>query len=134
MQIPNYIAIIIALILSLSISFLQYIYKEKYSVINTVLLFCLRSFSIFLLMVLLINPTVNKVELKSIKPVLSVLVDNSRSISFLNEDENIVSCIQNIKNDPEIEKKFGIIELLNMLINFFESYLNSIHFYWLKYI
>ena len=110
MQIPNYIAIIIALILSLSISFLQYIYKEKYSVINTVLLFCLRSFSIFLLMVLLINPTVNKVELKSIKPVLSVLVDNSRSISFLNEDENIVSCIQNIKNDPEIEKKFGIIE------------------------
>ena len=110
MQIPNYIAIIIALILSLSISFLQYIYKEKYSVINTILLFCLRSFSIFLLMVLLINPTVNKVELKSIKPVLSVLVDNSRSISFLNEDENIVSCIQNIKNDPEIEKKFGIIE------------------------
>jgi len=109
-QIPNYIAIIIALILSLSISFLQYIYKEKYSVINTVLLFCLRSFSIFLLMVLLINPTVNKVELKSIKPVLSVLVDNSRSISFLNEDENIVSCIQNIKNDPEIEKKFDIIE------------------------
>jgi len=61
-------------------------------------------------MVLLINPTVNKVELKSIKPVLSVLVDNSRSISFLNEDENIVSCIQNIKNDPEIEKKFDIIE------------------------
>ena len=110
MQIPNYIAIIIALILSLSISFLQYIYKEKYSVINTILLFCLRSFSIFLLMVLLINPTVNKVELKSIKPVLSVLVDNSRSISFLNEDENIVSCIQNIKNDPEIEKKFDIIE------------------------
>jgi len=109
-QIPNYIAIIIALILSLSISFLQYIYKEKYSVINTILLFCLRSFSIFLLMVLLINPTVNKVELKSIKPVLSVLVDNSRSISFLNEDENIVSCIQNIKNDPEIEKKFDIIE------------------------
>lgn len=110
MQIPNYIAIIIALILSLSISFLQYFYKEKYSVKNTVLLFCLRSFSIFLLLLLLFNPTINKVELQTIKPVLSVLVDNSRSISFLNEDKNIVSCIQSIKNDPEIEKKFDMIE------------------------
>ena len=110
MQIPNYIAIIIALILSLSISFLQYFYKEKYSVKNTVLLFCLRSFSIFLLLLLLFNPTINKVELQTIKPVLSVLVDNSQSISFLNEDKNIVSCIQSIKNDPEIEKRFDMIE------------------------
>ena len=122
MQIPNYIAIIIALILSLSISFLQYFYKEKYSVKNTVLLFCLRSFSIFLLLLLLFNPTINKVELQTIKPVLSVLVDNSQSISFLNEDKNIVSCIQSIKNDPEIEKKFDMIEFS------FGNKLNKIRF------
>jgi hypothetical protein len=109
-QIPNYIAIIVALILSLSISFLQYFYKEKYAVKNTVLLFCLRSFSIFLLLLLLFNPTINKVELQTIKPVLSVLVDNSQSILFLKENKNIVSCIQSIKNDPEIEKRFDVIE------------------------
>ena len=97
MQIPNYIAIIVALILSLSISFLQYFYKEKYAVKNTVLLFCLRSFSIFLLLLLLFNPTINKVELQTIKPVLSVLVDNSQSILFLKIILKYKTFFKNIK-------------------------------------
>ena len=110
MQIPKFIAIIIAIVLSLSIAFLHYFYKEKYSPKNTILLFCLRFSSIFLLLLLLINPIIHRIESQSIKPVLAVLVDNSRSISFLNEDKNIFSYLQDIKNDPDLEKKFDIIE------------------------
>lgn len=110
MQIPNFISIIFALLLSLSIAFLQYFYKEKYSVKNTILLFFLRTMSIFLLILLLINPIIKKVKSQSIKPILAVLVDNSQSISFFNEDKNIVSFVQEIKDDLSIKEKFDIQE------------------------
>ena len=110
MIIPNLIAVIIAIVLSLSIGYLQYFYKEKYSIKNAVVLFCLRSSSIFLLLLLFINPIIHRVELQSIKPVLTILVDNSRSISFLNQEKHITSYIQNIKNDLEIGKRFDLIK------------------------
>ena len=110
MQIPNFISIIFALFLSLSIAFLHYFYKEKYSVKNTILLFVLRTMSIFLLILLLINPIIKQVKLQSIKPVLAVLVDNSQSISFFNEGKNIVSFVQEIKDDLSIKEKFDIQE------------------------
>jgi hypothetical protein len=66
--------------------------------------------SIFLLILLLINPIIKKVKLQSIKPILAVLVDNSQSISFFNEDKNIVSFVQEIKDDLSIKEKFDIQE------------------------
>jgi hypothetical protein len=108
--VPNLITIIIAIVLSLSIGYFHYFHKEKYSLKNAVVLFCLRSSSIFLLLLLLINPIIDRVELQPIKPILSILVDNSRSISFLNQEKHITSFAQNIKNDLEIGKKFELIK------------------------
>ena len=110
MQIQTVIYIIISLILSGLVAFLQYFYKEKYRGKNNFLLFFLKTSSLFLLILLLINPTIKTTELETLKPVLSVLVDNSNSILFFNEDKNITSFLKKIKEDKSINEKFDIQE------------------------
>ena len=110
MQIQTVIYIIISLLLSGLVAFLQYFYKEKYKSSNNFLLFFLKTSSLFLLILLLINPTIKTTELQSLKPVLSVLIDNSKSLLFFNEDKNITSFLRNIKEDPSINEKFDIQE------------------------
>jgi len=109
-QIQTVIYIIISLILSGLVAFLQYFYKEKYRGKNNFLLFFLKTSSLFLLILLLINPTIKTTELETLKPVLSVLVDNSNSILFFNEDKNITSFLKKIKEDKSINEKFDIQE------------------------
>ena len=110
MPIQTVIYIIISLLLSCLVAFLQYFYKEKYKSSNNFLLFFLKTSSLFLLILLLINPTIKTTELQSLKPVLSVLIDNSKSLLFFNEDKNITSFLRNIKEDPSINEKFDIQE------------------------
>ena len=64
--------------------------------------------SLFLLLLLLINPTIRKTELENTKPVLAVLVDNSKSIPFFKETKNITTFLSEIKNDKSIKEKFDI--------------------------
>ena len=66
--------------------------------------------SLFLLILLLINPTIKKTETQETKPVLAVLVDNSKSIPFFKEDKNIATFLQEIKADKSINEKFELNE------------------------
>jgi len=109
-QIQTFIYIIISLLLSGLTAFFQYFYKEKYRDKNNFLLFFLKTSSLFLLILLLINPKIKTTELESLKPVLSVLADNSNSILFFNEDKNITSFFKKIKEDKSINEKFDIQE------------------------
>ncbi|WP_299061267.1 VWA domain-containing protein [uncultured Polaribacter sp.] len=61
-----------------------------------------------MLILLLINPVIKNKELKNIKPVLSILVDNSKSISFFKEDKNIEAFANKIKEDKSINEKFDV--------------------------
>ena len=108
MQITTVIYIVFALLLSLSIAFLQYFYKVKSKAKINILLFFLKTISLFLLILLLINPTIKKTELQETKPVLAVLVDNSKSIPFFKEDKNITTFLQEIKADKSIKEKFDL--------------------------
>ena len=74
------------------------------------LLFALKAFSLFLLMVLLINPLIEKVVTENEKPILTILVDNSKSISFFKEDKNVNSIVSNINNDDGLKDKFALNE------------------------
>ena len=96
--------------MSLSIAFFQYFYKEKNKAKINILLFSLKTVSLFLLILLLINPTIKKTELQETKPVLAVLVDNSKSIPFFKEDKNITTFLQEIKADKSINEKFDLNE------------------------
>ena len=99
---------ILALLLSISIAYFQYYYQIKNSIKVTPILFVLKATSLFLLLLLFINPTIEKTEITNIKPVLSVLVDNSKSTSFFKEGKNVADFLQVIDENGKLNKKFDI--------------------------
>ena len=100
--------IFLAFLLSLSIAYFQYYFKIKNRISVTPILFVLKGLSLFLLLLLLINPRIEKTEINNIKPVLSVLVDNSKSTSFFNEDKNVANFIKKIDENDDLISKFKI--------------------------
>ena len=108
MQTTTILYIILALLLSLSIAFYQYFYKTKNKQKINILLFSLKTFSIFLLLLLLINPTIKTIKTENIKPVLSVLIDNSMSVSYFNQQENTRKIIEIIEDNKLLNDKFEI--------------------------
>ena len=108
MQTTTILYIILALLLSLSIAFYQYFYKRKNKQKINILLFSLKTFSIFLLLLLLINPTIKTIKTENIKPVLSVLIDNSMSVSYFNQQENTRKIIEIIEDNKLLNEKFDI--------------------------
>jgi hypothetical protein len=101
---------ILALLLSLSVAFFQYYYKEKQQAKVSVLLVLLKTTSLFLMILLVINPVIKKIEIQNTKPVLALLVDVSKSIPFFKEAHNIRNFLQEIKNDESIQEKFDLQE------------------------
>lgn len=95
-----------ALVCSLLVAYFQYYYKEKRKIKVTGILFILKSTSIFLLFLLLINPEIKKTEIINIKPAISVLVDNSKSITFFNENSRIVNFLESLEQNNDIQNKF----------------------------
>jgi hypothetical protein len=100
--------IFLAFLLSLSIAYFQYYFKIKNRISITPILFILKGLSLFLLLLFLINPRIEKTEINNIKPVLSVLVDNSKSTSFFNEVKNVANCIKKIDENDDLISKFRI--------------------------
>ena len=66
--------------------------------------------SLFLLILLLINPTIEKIEIENEKPTLSILVDNSKSVSFFKEGENVTDIVSNLQNNSDLTTKFFLKE------------------------
>ena len=99
---------ILALLLSISIAYFQYYYRIKNRIKSTPILFILKAISVFLLLLLFINPTIEKTEITNVKPVLSILVDNSKSTSFFKEDKKVADFIQAIDENDQLNNKFDI--------------------------
>ncbi len=110
MQTVTFFYILFALVLSLSVAFFQYYYKVKNKLKVTIILFVLKTLSLFLLILLLINPVIEKVVIENEKPIVSILVDNSKSISFFKEAKNVSDIVYNVKNNNALRDKFSINE------------------------
>jgi hypothetical protein len=108
LQLSVILYIFLALLLSLTVAYFQYYFKVKNRISATPILFILKGLSLFLLLLLWINPTIEKTEINNIKPILSVLVDNSKSTSFFNEDKNVADIIKGIEENNELKNKFEI--------------------------
>ena len=98
------------MVLSLSVAFFQYYYKVKNKLKVTIILFALKTLSLFLLILLLINPVIEKVVIENEKPILSILVDNSKSISYFKEAESVRDIVSNVNNNNHLRDKFSINE------------------------
>lgn len=108
MELTTLLYILLAAFAAIIIAIFQYIYKIKEkSQLNYWLSF-LRFISIFVILVLLINPSVKKIEIELIKPNLLIAVDNSTSIKYALQDKISENLVNRIKNDKDLNDKFSI--------------------------
>ena len=108
MQTITIIYIVGALLFSLAISWVLYFYKSKQRRAIDTLLFFLRTSGLFLLFMLLINPKIERKEIINEQPILSVLVDNSLSISYFNKQDAVSEVIKSIKKNTFLDDKFDV--------------------------
>ena len=99
---------VFALLLSVLIAYFQYFHKNTKKAKENVLLFVLRTLSLFLLGLLLINPTIKKQEIENIKPFLSILVDNSQSTRYFQQENIVQHTLQKVKRSTRINEKFNV--------------------------
>lgn len=100
--------LLFAFVCSIAIGYFQYFYKVKRKFRGRLLLCVLKITAFFLVFVLLISPKIERTTLQIIKPKLSILVDNSKSISYFREAKNIQNFIYKLKNDLSLSEKFEI--------------------------
>ena len=99
--------LILAGIAALLIALFQYIYKSNKSKLNSVFAF-LRFITVFLILLLLINPKFTKKTVYTEKPNLIVGIDNSESINHLKHSENANNIKKKISQNQELNNKFDI--------------------------
>jgi hypothetical protein len=112
LQTTTILYIVFAFLLALLVAYFQYFYKEKYSSKVTNLLFALKTVSLFLLILLLINPIIEKKVIENEKPILSILLDNSKSIAFFNEQETVTELLSSLQNNKDLKDKFILNEFV----------------------
>lgn len=100
--------LLFSLLIAGGLSYFQYIYKAKNkSKVGWFLAF-LRFSSIFGILLLLINPTLTKNTLETVKTPLPIVVDNSSSVSFLNANEKVVELYKKLESNSALQEKFDV--------------------------
>ncbi len=106
---PSTIPIVLfALVAAGLLAWFQYFYREKHKSRRTYLLVALRGIAWFCLILLLINPKINKTKSETIRPKLALLLDNSASIRNNGYADTLKSLASLLENDPELREKFDI--------------------------
>ncbi|MGQ7944121.1 hypothetical protein [Flavobacterium sp. WC2509] len=100
--------LILSLLIAGGLSFFQYLYKVKNKSKVGLFLTFLRFSSVFLILLLLINPIITTSKLEIVKTPLPIVVDNSSSISFLNTKEKALELSQKLASNNAIQDKFEV--------------------------
>jgi hypothetical protein len=100
--------IILAGIISLAITVFMYGYKTNYSHTLKWLFGVLRFATLFSILLLIINPKFVSETFTIEKPKLPVLVDNSASVSALNQVENVNALVSSLKENRALNDKFDL--------------------------
>lgn len=108
MQHDTLFFLILALVVSFTIAFYLYGYRSTLSTRLRWIFGSLRFLSIFLLLLLLINPSLKTISLETVKPKLLVLLDNSKSISYLEDDSQVGDLVEGFKNNTELNQRFEL--------------------------
>lgn len=108
MAINTILLILLALIVAAGIAFYQYLYKAKNKSRLHLFLAFLRFSSIFLVLLLIINPIFSRKTYETQKTPLPIVVDNSESISFLNQDAKAKEIAQLLNSNPILQEKYQL--------------------------
>ena len=108
MTIQTIIFITLALLIALGFSFFQYLFRRKDLSSKDYIFFGLRSLAVFLVLLLLINPKITSTEYELEKPELVILSDNSQSVSYLEQQENLSNISSMLAENEEIKENFEV--------------------------
>ncbi|GAA4773351.1 MULTISPECIES: hypothetical protein [Flavobacterium] len=108
MTINTILLLLLALIVSAGIAFYQYLYKANYKSRLHLFLAFLRFASIFLVLLLLINPIISRKTYETQKTPLPIVVDNSESISFLSQDKKAKEIADLLNSNSKLQDKYQV--------------------------
>lgn len=108
MAINTILLLLLAIIVSAGIAFYQYLYKVKNKSRLHLFLAFLRFASIFLVLLLLINPIISRKTYETQKTPLPIVVDNSESISFLNQDKKAKEIAELLNSNSKLQYKYQV--------------------------
>ncbi|MCG9971727.1 vWA domain-containing protein [Christiangramia crocea] len=111
MAISTLLYITLALIIALGFAFFQYLFRKQHRQRKDYIFFALRSLSVFLVILLLINPKITSVEYEVEKPELIILADNSQSVAYLEEKQNLQSIARSLSENEEINRNFEVNQI-----------------------
>ncbi|NMH24462.1 hypothetical protein [Flavobacterium solisilvae] len=100
--------IVLSLVIAFVVSFYQYFYKVKSRSKVTLFLAFLRFFSVFGLLLLLINPIITRKTTETVKTPLPIVIDNSASMADLKSDKEALELFNKLKSNSDLADKFDI--------------------------
>ncbi|MFT5216933.1 MAG: hypothetical protein ACI83H_002066 [Glaciecola sp.] len=107
MGLQTLLFIILAGISALLIALFQYAYKAKSNRLKPIFTL-LRFITIFAILLLIINPKFEKESFFNVKPNLVIAIDNSQSINYLEQSENVLNLVKKLSSNNDLEDKFNI--------------------------
>ena len=111
MDLNNIILITLAAIFALGFSFFQYLFRRRKNQRDKYVFFGLRALTVFILLVLLINPKITTTTYQVEKPNLVLAADNSASIAYLNQADTLRNLINSLENNKRLQERFDISKL-----------------------
>jgi hypothetical protein len=118
MNTTTILLLLISILIAAGVSFYQYLYtraqganwrsKVKSMSKVTLLLAFLRFFSIFGLLLLLINPIITRKTVETVKTPLPIVIDNSASIQDLKSDKSALEVFQKLSENAALTDKFDV--------------------------
>ena len=108
METTSILLILLAVLLSFIATWFLYFYKNFQIKKVDYLLFVLRFLGFFLILLLWINPSTERLKISNQKPILSILFDNSSSIKHLKQESTVLNIFDLLKNDVALSNKFNV--------------------------
>ncbi len=109
MTVTNILFIILAAIIALALVLVQYYFTKKNKRSKHWILFsALRFITYFSVLLLLINPKFTNTSYTLEKPSLAIAVDNSSSINYLGEKEDVLNLLNQLQQDEDLMEAFAI--------------------------
>src|SRR5690606_30601960 len=102
------IYIILSVLIALSLALFQYWNKSKQRSKLQWAFILLRFITLFAILLLIINPKFEHLELYTKKPNLVVAIDNSSSVKHLNQDDKALEILEVLKGNTYLNNKFNM--------------------------
>ncbi len=100
--------IVIAAVIAFALAVFMYGYRSTYSGKLKWVFGILRFLTLFAILILLINPKFKSETYTIVKPSLPVVIDNSSSISELNQKDNVSAIIEKLKENSSLNDAFDL--------------------------